>query len=142
MLMTLDLVALCAVVLSMSIPIIAIIAGIVSHIKKNNNDREIRRLIIENHIDSETAKMLIEEPEKKQGTNPYPALRWGCILIGLGLGALLTFPFNLHPFQGNGQETIYFWVMLACGCGLGLLCSFLIEWNLQKHNAEKQELEA
>lgn len=127
------LIPIFAVVLSLSIPIVAIIAGIISHVKKNNNDREIRRLIIENHVDKETAKYLVEEPDKKQGSNPYPALRWGCVLIGLGLGALINFALNL-----DAKHDIYFWILLAFGCGLGLLVSFLIEYKLQKRAGNEQ----
>lgn len=122
-----DLAGVLAVTLSLSVPIVAIIAVFISIIKKNNNDREIRRLIIENHTDLETAKQLIEEPKKKQGSNPYPALRWGCVLIGMGLGAVLNYVFEL-----DGKEDIYFWILLAFGCGLGLLCSFITEYRLQK----------
>ncbi|MBP5514157.1 MAG: hypothetical protein J6Y04_05225 [Bacteroidaceae bacterium] len=127
------LIPIFAVVLGLSIPIVAIISGIVSQVKKNNNDREIRRLIIENHVDKETAKYLVEEPEKKQGSNPYPALRWGSVLIGLGLGALLNFVLNLNP-----KHDIYFWILLAFGCGLGLLCSFIIEYKLQGRAKREQ----
>ena len=124
-----DLEGVLAITLSLGIPIVAIIAVIISSIKKNNNEREIRRLIIENHTDLETAKQLIEEPKKNQGSNPYPALRWGCVLIGLGLGALLCYILKLEP-----KHDIYFWILIAFGCGLGLLCSFLIEYKLQQRN--------
>ena len=127
------LIPIFAVVLSLSIPIVAIIAGIIGNVKKNNNDREIRRLIIENHTDMETAKYLVEEPDKKQGSNPYPALRWGCILIGLGLGALIDFFLKLEP-----KNDIYFWILIAFGCGLGLLCSFIIEYKLQARAKSEQ----
>ena len=39
--------------------IVAIVSGVISEMKKNNNEREIRRQIIENNIDPETAKVLI-----------------------------------------------------------------------------------
>ena len=122
-----------AISLSLGIPFVAIIAGAIQHVKKNNNDREIRRLIIENHTDMETARYLVEEPEKKRGSTPYPALRWGCVLIGLGLGALIDFLLHLKP---NGTQGVYFWIMIAFGCGLGLLCSFIIEYNLQQRSAK------
>ncbi len=125
-----ELTGVLAVTLSLGIPIVTIIAVFVSIVKKNNNEREIRRLIIENHTDLETAKQLIEEPKKNQGSNPYPALRWGCVLIGMGLGALLCYILQLEP-----KHNIYFWILIAFGCGLGLLCSFVIEYKLQRHNA-------
>ena len=131
-----DLSGVLAVALTMSIPIIAIVAGVIGSVKKNNNAREIRRLIIENHTDLETAKYLVNEPEKKQGSNPYPSLRGGCVLIGLGIGAVLNFIFQL-----DGYKDIYFWILLAFGCGLGLLCSFIIEYKLQKRNEEGMRIE-
>ena len=124
-----DLADVLAIVLSLGIPIVAIIAVFISSVKKNNNDREIRRLIIENHTDLETAKQLVKKPEKTQGSNPYPALRWGCVLIGMGLGALLCYILQLEP-----KHNIYFWILIAFGCGLGLLCSFIIEYKLQQRN--------
>lgn len=133
-----NLAGIFAIVLSLGIPIVAIIAGIIQSIKKSNNAREVRRLIIENHTDLETAKYLVEEPEKKKVCNPYPALRWGCILIGLGIGALAAYLLSLQP---EGEQEIYFWVMLAFGCGLGLLCSFVIEYKLQRRDAEHRTTE-
>ncbi len=128
-----DLAGVLAITLSLGIPIIAIVASAIGKMKKNNNDREIRRLIIENKTDLETAKYLVAEPEKKkqQGSNPYPALRWGCILIGLGIGAILNYIFEL-----DGKKDIYFWILLAFGCGLGLLASFIIEFKLQKRDTK------
>ncbi|MBQ8969559.1 MAG: hypothetical protein IJ064_07510 [Bacteroidaceae bacterium] len=125
-----DLAGVLAIALSLGIPIVAIIAGFISSVKKSNNEREIRRLIIENHTDLETAKQLIDEPRKNQGSNPYPALRWGCVLIGMGLGALLCYILQLEP-----NHDIYFWILIAFGCGLGLLWSFIIEYQLQQRNA-------
>lgn len=132
------LVPVLAVILSLGIPIVVIIAFAVSKVKKSNNNREIRRLIIENHTDLETVKQLIEEPETKQGSNPYPALRWGCTLIGLGLGFLAAYLLSLQP---RGEEMIFFWGMLAFGCGLGLLCSFVIEYKLQGRKTEHEQKE-
>jgi len=125
------LVPLFGIVFSLGIPVVAIISAVIMKVKKSNNDREIRRLIVENHTDLDTAKYLVEESEKKQGSNPYPALRWGCVLIGVGLGALLDFLLHITP---RGDNMIYFWVLIAFGCGLGLLCSFLVEYRLQRRD--------
>ena len=125
-----------AITLCLGIPIVAIVAGVIGSVKKNNNNREIRRLIIENHTDLETAKYLVEEHEQKQGSNPYPALRWGCVLIGLGIGAVLNYIFKL-----DGYNDIYFWILLAFGCGLGLLCSFIIEYKILKRNNDDMKIE-
>ena len=128
-----DLAGVITMTLSLTIPIVAIIAGIIASIKKNNNAREVRRLIIENHTDLETARHLIKESEERKGSNPYPALRWGCVLMGLGVGALIDYLLQLEP---SGKMTIYFWILIAFGCGLGLLASFVIEYRLQKRNRQ------
>ena len=123
-----DLAGVLAVAMSLGIPIVAIVAAIIATVKKSNNAREIRRAIIENHTDVETVKYLIEEPEKTRGTNPYPALRWGCVLVGLGLGALIDILLRLQP--ADNPDSVYFWVVLAFGCGIGLLVAFLVEYKL------------
>ena len=113
-----------AIVLSLSIPIVAIIFGAIMSIRKKQSETELRRLLIEHNTDIETAKALIEEKEKK--SNKYSSLRWACILIGLGIGAFADFLLGLEP-----KHNIYFWLVIAFGIGLGLLVSFFVELKLQ-----------
>ena len=59
-------------------------------------------------------------------------LRTACILLGIGLGALINWlaeSFNLG--------TIYFWLIIAFGIGVGLLVSFLVEMQLYKKYGNK-----
>lgn len=116
-----------AIILTLGIPIVAIIGGFISSIRKNQNETELRRLIIENQTDLETAKALIAEPDKKSSN--FGTLRGACALIGLGFGAIASILLGL-PL--NGSKGIYFWILLAFGVGLGLLVSFLVEMKLQK----------
>ena len=125
-----ELIPISAIVLSLSIPIVAIICGVVMSIRKKQSETELRKLLIEHNTDLETAKALIEEQEKK--SNKYVSLRWACILIGLGVGAFADFLLGLNPVDG-----IYFWIVIAFGIGLGLLVSFFIELKLQ--NKENQQ---
>lgn len=120
-----------AIVLSLSIPIVAIIFGAIMSIRKKQSETELRKLLIEHNTDLETAKALIEEKEKKP--NKYSSLRWACILIGLGIGAFADFLLGLNPVDG-----IYFWIIIAFGIGLGLLVSFLVELKLQKNEAREE----
>ena len=120
-----------AIVLSLSIPIVAIIFGSIMAIRKKQSETELRRLLIEHNTDIETAKALIEEKEKK--SNKYSSLRWACILIGLGIGAFADFLLGLNSVDG-----IYFWIIIACGIGLGLLVSFFVELKLQKNEAKEE----
>ena len=120
-----------AIVLSLTIPIVAIIFGSIIAIRKKQSETELRKLLIENNTDLETAKALIEEKEKK--SNKYSSLRWACILIGLGIGAFTDFLLGLNSVDG-----IYFWIIIAFGIGLGLLVSFFVELKLQKNEAKEE----
>ena len=122
-----DLEPLMAIILSLGIPIVAIIGGFISSIRKNQNETELRRLIIENQTDLETAKALIAEPDKK--SSKFGTLRGACVLLGLGFGALVNYLLNIPM---NGVNGIYAWIVIAFGVGLGLLVSFLVEMKLQK----------
>lgn len=124
-----------AIVLSLAIPIVAIICGVIMSIRKKQSETELRKLLIEHNTDLETAKALIEEQEKK--SNKYVSLRWACVLIGLGVGALADFLLGLEP-----KHNIYFWLVIAFGIGLGLLVSFFIELKLQdKENQQATQQE-
>ncbi len=126
-----ELIPISAIVLSLSIPIVAIIFGAIMLIRKKQSETELRKLLIENHTDLETAKALIEEKEKK--SNKYSSLRWACILIGLGIGAFADFLLGIVPHDG-----VYFWIIIAFGIGLGLLVSFFVELKLQKNEAREE----
>lgn len=126
-----DLAGIFAITFSLGIPVIAIICGTISSIKKKQQDKEIRRLIIENNTDLEMAKQLLDEPRKT--TNKYTALRWACVLIGLGFGALVDYLVIFDP-----TDNVYFWFILAFGVGLGLLASFILEFKLQSKKKEQE----
>ena len=139
-----SLTGLVAVICSLGIPIIVVIMVFIRKMKRDKQLKEIRQLIIENHTDPETAKLLIDEPKKakesrKPGSVDLGTLRSACILLGIGLGALINWVCKLC-----GQElgTIYFWLIIAFGIGVGMLCSFLVELKLAKQtkaeNADKE----
>lgn len=122
------MIPLAGVILSLSIPIVAIIMVFVTVMNKKKHDKEVRQLIIENHTDAETAKVLIDEPKKakKPGTIDLGTLRTACILLGVGLGAAINW------LAGINTGGIYFWLIIAFGVGIGMLCSFLVELRLAK----------
>lgn len=123
-----NFVGLAGVILIFGLPVIAIVMGFWSYMHKNTKDKEIRQLIIENHTDAETAKLLIDEPKKakKPGTIDLGTLRTACMLLGVGLGALINWLANI------ATKNIYFWLIIAFGVGIGMLCSFLVELRLLK----------
>lgn len=60
-----DFAGLLAVFMSLVIPITAIITGCIISVGNKKREKEIRQLIIENDLDIERAKLLIEKPQKK-----------------------------------------------------------------------------
>ena len=128
-----DLAGVLAVFLSLSIPIVAIISGIVMGIKKKNRETELRKFIIENNVDAERVKLLVEEPEKK--SNKFVMLRWGCILTFGGLATLVYYFIRLNVDPSD----MLFWFFLALGMGIGMLVSFLIEMRMTKKEKESEE---
>ena len=129
---TSDLVPIFGVVLSLSIPIVAIVMVFITSIKKKNRDTELRLALVQQGTDAETAKLLIEEQAEKH--DKYSSLRWACVLIGAGLGALC------NGLCGVDTEDVYFWIATAAGMGIGLLISFIVEYKLtKKEQQEKSE---
>lgn len=127
---------LVAIILMLSLPIIAVVMSFWSSMHKKTKDKEVRQLIIENHTDPETARLLIDEPKKqprKMGPVNLDTLRAACVLLGIGLGACIDL------LAGVETKSIYFWLIIACGIGIGLLCSFLVEMHLYKKYGRKEE---
>ena len=119
-----ELEGLVAIILTLGIPIVVIIMVYLSKMKKD----KIRQLIIENHTDAETAKLLIDEPQKakKPGTIDVGTLKTACMFLGVGLGAFINW------LIGIDAKNIYFWLIIAFGFGVGMLCAFIVELHLAK----------
>ena len=119
---------LVAIIFIFGLPVIAVVMVFWSSMHKKTKDKEIRQLIIENHTDAETAKLLIDEPKKAQkpGTIDLGTLRTACMLLGVGLGA------GIDWLADVSTKSIYFWLIVAFGVGIGMLCSFLVELRLAK----------
>ncbi len=127
-----DFAGLLAVFMSLVIPITAIIAGCIISVGNKKREKEIRQLIIENDLDIERAKLLIEKPQKKDN-NIYGFLRGGMMFIGLGLGLLADY------LLGIETRNMYFWLILSVGIGIGMLASFFVEMKLSEKKQTKEE---
>lgn len=125
-----ELEGLFAIILSLSIPIVAIVMVFISSMKNKKHETELRLSLIEHGTDPETAKLLIEQKEKKN--KKFSTLRWGCVLLGAGLGAAW------NGFFGVSSEDMYFWLTVAAGMGIGLLIAFVIEYKLTKKEQSEQ----
>ena len=121
--------AICAV-MGILCGIVAIVSGVISEMKKNNNEREIRRQIIESKLDPETAKVLITPVVPKE-KDPYGPLQGGCVLLGMFMGYLFAYFLEIGG--------IGFWITIVGGMGFGLFVSFFIKRELMKRDAEKKQ---
>ena len=130
-----NFVGIVAIIFIFGLPIIAVVMAFIKKMKKNQQEKEIRQLIIENKTDPETAKLLIDEPKKakKPGTVDLGTLRTACMLLGVGLGA------GIDWLAGTSTGSIYFWLIVAFGVGIGMLCSFLVELRLAKKQHPTEE---
>ena len=137
-----SLTGLVAVVCSLGIPVVVIICVYLRKMRRDKQQKEVRQLIIENHTDAETAKLLLDEPKKAKKKNEggidLGTLRGACVLLGLGLGALINWVACIN------SEDIFFWLIIGFGIGVGLLCSFLVEVEMAKKQkpADEPELPA
>lgn len=132
-----SLTGMVAIILSLGIPTTVVIMVFLRKMKRDKQEKEIRQLIIENKTDAETARLLIDEPKKtkeprKLGPVNVDTLRTACILLGMGLGALLSWGIERILSPEESLDTIYFWILIAFGIGIGMLCSFLVEMHLYK----------
>lgn len=118
-------------VLGISCGIIAIVAGAITAYKRNKNSTAIRQAIIENHVDAETAKLLLAQDAPKAG-NPYTALFWALALIGFGVGYLFNAVTHLVA-----EDSFGLWIIMAAFTGIGLLVAFFIKLNLDQRKSLK-----
>jgi uncharacterized membrane protein affecting hemolysin expression len=123
-----EMIPLVAVILSLGLPIVVVVMVLIAKMNKEKQQKELRQLIIENKTDAETAKLLIDEPKKakKPGTIDVGNLRFACMLLGVGLGT------GINWLAAISTHNIYFWLVVAFGIGIGMLCSFLVELRLAK----------
>lgn len=107
------------------IPIIAIIFVALGYIRKKRHDAEVRIALIQNGVDAETAKVLLANQEDSK-SKKFQSLRTGCAFLGVGLGAATA------AVAGIQQGSIYFWLVIAAGVGVGLVAAFVIEYMLTR----------
>ena len=129
-----------AIILSLGIPITVMSWYYYSEIKKKKADVDLRKALIENKIDAETAKVIIAEksPERKK-EKKFANLTWGLSFVGIALGVLIPLLCGLDLQNVNSGFEFAACIML--GMGLGLLASFLIIWKLRKKEEEQTEEE-
>lgn len=129
--MEFNLEGILAIGLSLSIPIVAILMVFISSMKKKKHETDLRLAIIQAGTDADTAKILIEDQERKD--NKYGTLRAGSFFAGAGLGAVC------NALCGVSADDIYFWMTIVGGVGVGLLIAFTIEYKLSRKEQKQKE---
>ncbi len=127
-------------VLGLGLPIVTVVMCFVWLIKKKKSETELRKTIVENNIDAETARLLVEKPSAKSGGNHYGTLTWGLALLGFGLSLLVITLAGFQPFQ-DGNEYM-FMIGAAVGFGIGLLAAFIVIMKLKKKSRPDTKPEA
>lgn len=120
-----ELIPLIAIIMSLAIPMVVIIAATQTSINKKNREADIKRLIVENNIDIERAKLLIEET--KPHDKKYDSLRAGALFLGVGLGTLANH-FLIHG------DMIVMVLTIAGFIGLSLLAAFVVEYKMRQRD--------
>ena len=120
-----EIIPLTAIIMSLAIPMVVIIAATQTSINKKNREADIKRLIVENNIDIERAKLLIEET--KPHDKKYDSLRNGAFLLGVGLGTLANH-FLIHG------DMIVMVLTIAGFIGLSLLAAFVVEYKMRQRD--------
>jgi hypothetical protein len=107
--------------------IVAIVFGSAIYVIKLVSDNRIRRRIIESGQLDEKIKFLNFEAEK---TDPvfFSSVKWGLVLIALGLGLLMG---QFFPYRFNEEMTFAFMFLFA-----GI--AFIIYYFLAKKRASDQ----
>ena len=120
-----EIIPLIAIIMSLAIPMVVIIAATQTSINKKNREADIKRLIVENNIDIERAKLLIEET--KPHDKKYDSLRAGALFLGVGLGTLANH-FLIHG------DMIVMVFTIAGFIGLSLLAAFVVEYKMRQRD--------
>ena len=130
-----------ALVLGLGLPIVTVVMCFSWLINKKKSETELRKTIVENNIDAETARLLLENPSaKKVGGNHYGTLTWGLALLGFGLALLVITLAGFQPFQ-DGNEHM-FMIGATVGFGIGLLAAFIVIMKLKKKSRPETKSEA
>ena len=88
-------------------------------------------------------ELFVGKKERMMLIEKLSSLRFGCLMLGLGLGLLAGFfiglgTCNAYPNYQNVYEitSLIYGACVLLGGGVGLLVSFLIEWKISKKNPE------
>lgn len=122
---------------------VAIIFGVVYKLFELFVGKKERMMLIEKLSSEELMKGGAKRPALPLSTFTFSSLRFGCLMLGLGLGLLGGFfislgTSNAYPDYMDAYRiaSLIYGACVLLGGGVGLLVSFLIEWKISKKNPE------
>lgn len=116
-----DLKQVVGIIMVFSVPLSLIIGLVYFYVDKTRTAIRLRSEIISGGIDSEMARLLLEESKPKHALS-FHTLRLGLLLFFAGIAAVLARVADL--------PILTLWLTAAIGAGAGLLIAFVIEWKI------------
>ena len=98
------------------------------------SDHSIKRMLIKNNMIDQSEKLIVKEtPSAEQ--NSLPTLKWGLVLLALGIGSVVSASF--YPLIMTYEEPYYLLTWLLPGivlifASLGFLAYFFISQRMKK----------
>ena len=98
------------------------------------SDHSIKRMLIKNNMIDQSEKLIVKEtPSAEQ--NSLPTLKWGLVLLALGIGSVVSASF--YPLIMTYEEHYYLLTWLLPGivlifASLGFLAYFFISQRMKK----------
>lgn len=98
------------------------------------SDHSIKRMLIRNNMVDQSDKLIVKETPSSEGSN-LPTLKWGLVLLCLGVGAVVSASF--YPMIRMYEESWYMESWLLPGivlifASLGFLAYFFISQKMKK----------
>lgn len=116
-----DLKQIVGIIMVFSIPLSLIIGLVYFYVEKTRTAIRLRSEIISGGVDSDTARLLLEETGRRHSL-PFATLRLGLLLLFTGAAAVIA--------NVAGASMLTLWLTAAIGGGAGLLIAFVIEWKM------------
>ena len=120
-----EIIPLIAIIMPLAIPMVVIMVATQKSFNKKTREADIKRLIVQNNIDIERAKLLIEQTKPHDKTSD--SLRNGAFFLGVGLGTLANH-FLIHG------DMIVMVLTIAGFIGLSLLAAFVVEYKMRQRD--------
>ena len=112
--------------------VVTVIFGTLVLIIKILSDNRIRKSLIESGQLDEKAKYLFLKAEKGP-VDPLNSIKWGMVLVGIGLALLIGQFFSQYMYFGDVEGITFGLMFLFAGI------AFLIYYNLKKKEGNKSD---